>query len=136
MGDKHEYNIKVRYSEIDGMKIVHNSIYQIYFEEARIDLVEKEKYPYSQIENDGLMFPISEVQIKYKNSIFYGETVKVILTCAYIKNYSIKFNYKIIKDNNETACEGYTIHACVDFNTKEFAPVSDRLKEIFTRYLE
>ncbi len=43
MNEKHELNLKVRYVEIDGMKIVHNSKYLVYFEEARIDLVRKEK---------------------------------------------------------------------------------------------
>ena len=51
MRNIHNYKRRVRYSEIDGMKRVHNSVYQVYFEEARVDLVRDNNYPYEDIEN-------------------------------------------------------------------------------------
>ena len=136
MGRVHEYKIRARYSEIDGMKLVHNSIYQIYFEEARIDLVRSNDYAYEKMEKDGIMFPVSEVKIKYLKSIFYDELVTINVTVEYLKNFSFKFNYKIFKEDNALSCEGYTIHPCIDKNTGDFIEISDSIRQIMEQYLE
>lgn len=47
----------VRYAETDQMGIVHHSVYPIWFEAGRTDYMEKEGYPYSRIEEEGLMLP-------------------------------------------------------------------------------
>ena len=134
MSKKHEYKIRARYSEIDGMKNVHNSKYLIYFEEARIDLVRTHGYPYEQIEKEGIIFPMSEAKLLYKKSIYYDELIIVDVTIAYIKNFSFKFNYKIRKSDNTIACEGHTIHAFIDKNTGDFTNIPDKLRNIFEQY--
>ena len=118
------------------MKVVHNSKYPVYFEEARIDLVEKENYPYEQIEQEGIILPISECLIKFKNPIVYGEYIKILVSVGYIKNFSLKFNYKILKENGEPACEGYTIHAFIDKETKDFTDLPEKLINILEAYQE
>lgn len=70
MNDKHVFKIRTRYSEIDGMKIVNNSKYLTYFEEARIDLVRADNYSYDNIEKDGFIFPLSEAKLNFKKPIF------------------------------------------------------------------
>ncbi len=136
MNKKHEFKIRIRYVDIDGMKIIHNSKYPIYFEEARIDLVNKENYPYAQIEQDGFIFPISELKILYKNSIYYGEEITVKVWLEYLKNYSMKFKYQIMKQNEIIACEGYTIHAVIDKSTMDFTEVPEKLHNILKEYVE
>ena len=136
MGKTHEYKLKARYSEIDGMKIVHNSVYQIYFEEARIDLVRSNDYAYEKMEQDGIFFPISEIKIKYIKSIYYDEVVTVKVTLEYIKNFSLKFNYKIFKEDNSLSCEGFTIHACIDRNTGDLVEIPNAIRLIMAPYIE
>ncbi len=136
MNKKHEFRMKVRYIDVDGMKIVHNSRYFVYFEEARLDLVEKENYPYKQIEDDGFIVPISESRIFYKKSIYYGEEVAVITWLEYLKNFSMKFKYKIVKDDGAIACEGYTIHAFIKTDTMDFIELPEKLKDILIKYVE
>jgi acyl-CoA thioesterase FadM len=38
----------------------------VYFEEARIDMVRNEGYPYSPNRNENIILPISEIYISYK----------------------------------------------------------------------
>lgn len=136
MNVNHEYKFFVRYSEVDPMKFVHNSKYLVYFEEARIDLVRKNNYPYNQIESDGYIFPMSEAKLEYKSSIYYGEYIKVIVSLAYLKNFSMKFNYKIIKPDGKIACEGYTVHACVDKRNNDFVDIPEKLRMILEKYID
>lgn len=136
MGEKHEYNFFVRYSEVDPMNFVHNSKYLVYFEEARIDLVRKNNYPYKQIEDDGYILPMSETKLTYKNSIYYGEYITVSVSLAYLKTFSLKFNYKIIKPDGKLACEGYTVHACVDKKNNDFIDIPEKLRLILEKYVD
>lgn len=136
MGKKHEYKFFVRYSEVDPMKFVHNSKYQVYFEEARIDLVRENNYPYNQIEEDGYIFPMSEAKLTFKNSIYYGEYITVLVSLAYLKNFSMKFNYKIIKSDGKIACEGYTVHACVNEKNNDFVDIPEKLRMILEKYID
>jgi len=135
MSNTHEYKLRIRYEEVDGMKIVHNLKYLVYFEEARIDLVEKENYPYEQIEKEGIILPISETMIKFINPIYYGEYIKIFVNVGFIKNFSMKFIYWIFKENGELSCEGYTIHASVEKETLDFIEVPEKLIDILKQYI-
>lgn len=132
----HEYKLRARYSEIDGMKFVHNSIYQTYFEEARTDLVRSNDYSYEKMEKNGIIFPVSEVRIKYIKPIYYDELVTIRVTLEYLKSFSLKFNYKISKEDNTPACEGYTIHACIDKKSGDFKEISRDIRQIMEQYLD
>ena len=136
MSLKHEYKLKIRYSDVDPMKIVHNSKYLIYFEEARIDLVRKENYSYDQIEKEGYIFPISELKIKYRNPIYYDDEVSIFVFFGYLQNFSIKINYQIIKSDGTIVCEGYTVHAFIDKKTGDFVDIPKKLRKIFEKYVE
>ena len=54
------------YYETDKMGVVHHSNYIRFLEEARCRLLDEIGYSYRQIEDDGLMIPVLEVNCKYK----------------------------------------------------------------------
>ena len=58
---------KVQYYETDGMGIVHHSNYIRWFEEARVDLLEKLGYGYDRIEAEGFSSPVLEVACQLQN---------------------------------------------------------------------
>jgi acyl-CoA thioester hydrolase len=127
---KHVYKTKIRYAEVDLMGYVHNSNYQIFFEEARIDMVRARNYPYSKIEEDGIILPISEIKIQFFKPLYYDEDISVEVGVDYIKNMSIKITYSIIKSDGSVSCTGYTIHAFIDKNTKDFIEVPEKIRNI------
>lgn len=61
--------IKVRYAETDQMGIAHHSNYPIWYEVARTDLMKKMGMTYTQIEEQGLIVPLLELQCKYLSLI-------------------------------------------------------------------
>lgn len=59
----------VRYSEVDAMKIVHNSNYPVYFEEARTALLNHIGCSYEKIEESGYNMPLSKLNFEFKTAL-------------------------------------------------------------------
>lgn len=132
---KHIYETRVRYAEVDQMGVVYYANYLLYMESGRTGLLRDEGYPYARIEEEGILMPITETKLKYKSAAKYDEIIIVQTTIGFIKNASIKINYKIKKHDNTVIANGYTIHPFVD---KEFKiiGVPDKLRTILEQYLE
>ena len=126
-----------RYKDIDRMGYVHNSVYQVLFEEGRIAMTASTGYTYGDLEDDGVLLPISEAHYYYKVPIFYQDKIKVYIWINYIKTYSMKICFRITKDDDKTiVAEGYSIHAAVDAATKEFTEVPQNAADLWGRYIE
>ena len=74
-------NIKVEFYDLDPMNIVWHGNYVKYLEAARCDFFEKLNYDYMQMYNDGIMYPIVKMDLKYIKSARLGDilTVECIL---------------------------------------------------------
>lgn len=113
-----ETKIKVRYQETDQMGVAHHSVYPIWYEEARTNFIKScLKISYSQIEEKGILFPLSKLSCKYIKPALYED---ILTIQVYLKNVSpvkIDFEYKIFKDN-ELINTGYTEHPFVNKDFK------------------
>ena len=119
------------------MGYVHNSVYQVLFEEGRIAMTASTGYTYGDLEDDGVLLPISEAHYYYKVPIFYQNKIKVYIWINYIKTFSMKICFRITKDDDKTiVAEGYSIHAAVDAATKEFTEVPQNAADLWGRYIE
>ncbi len=113
-----ETKVKVRYQETDQMGVAHHSVYPIWYEEARTNFIKScLKISYSQIEEKGILFPLSKLSCKYIKPALYED---ILTIQVYLKNVSpvkIDFEYKIFKDN-ELINTGYTEHPFVNKDFK------------------
>ena len=117
------------------MGVVHNSIYYVYMELARCDMVRAAGYPYKRMEEDGIMLPVVESGCQFKGAAKYDDLLLVETTIQYIRNASARINYTIVKEDGTHVASGYTIHACVD-RAFEVAFVPDAIREVLTPFLE
>lgn len=113
-----ETKVKVRYQETDKMGVAHHSVYPIWYEEARTNFIKScLNISYSQIEEKGILFPLSKLNCKYIKPALYED---ILTIQVYLKNVSpvkIDFEYKIFK-NNELINIGYTEHPFVNKDFK------------------
>nr|WP_317356917.1 thioesterase family protein [uncultured Tyzzerella sp.] len=113
-----ETKVKVRYQETDQMGVAHHSVYPIWYEEARTNFIKScLKISYSQIEEKGILFPLSKLSCKYIKPALYED---ILTIQVYLKNVSpvkIDFEYKIFKDN-ELINTGYTEHPFINKDFK------------------
>ena len=118
-----ESKVVVRYAETDQMGIVHHSVYPIWFELARTDLAKQAGFPYSKMEEVGMMTPLVELHCKYKNPAHYEDELIVTATISNLSPVKVEFYYEVFhKNNSKPICTGSTIHALV--NSKDFRIVN------------
>ena len=131
--------VTVRYAETDKMGIVHHSVYPIWYELARTDLSKLVGFPYSKMEEEGIMLPLVELNSKYKVPAFYDDELVITATVSKLTPARIVFYYEVFRQDLDTPINtGYTIHAIVNknmkpINTKKMFP---DIYEAMTKMLE
>ena len=113
------HKIKVRYVESDQMGIVHHSNYPIFFEEARVYWLEKFDLAYHQLEKDGLMLPIYDLQLKYHAPAYFGDNLNVEVSLSDLSSVKIKFDYRIYNQNEKLITTGSTILVFMDATSRK-----------------
>ena len=114
-----DVEILPRYSETDQGGVIHHSIYPVYFEIARTELLRLNGYAYKELEASGCAMVIAQLSIKYRQPIHYDEKIIVKVTCTRITRARIDHAYEITDaQSSRLLAEGSTTLACVDSDGK------------------
>ncbi len=107
----------VRYVETDQMGVVHHSNYYPWFEMGRTEFTKATGMKYTDVENIGVMMPLTESYCKYIKPAKYEDEIIIETSIEELTAVKIIFSYKIIKkENNELLAKGNTTQAFVDKN--------------------
>lgn len=133
------YEHKVQYYETDRMGVVHHSNYIRWFEECRIDAMEKEGLGYDKMEAENIICPVVSVSCRYVSMTEFGETVRIIPKVEKFNGIRLVLSYTVEnKDSGEVRCTGESAHCFLDkkshpINLKKenpaFYELYERLKE-------
>ncbi|MEO6306094.1 MAG: thioesterase family protein [Bacteroidia bacterium] len=116
----HTTNVHVRFSECDPLQIVWHGNYVKYFEDGRENFGKAHNFTYLEIyTKNGLSVPLIHLEMDYKKSASFGDTLRVETTLIDDPAAKIVFGYKIYNSNNELVCTGKTIQAFVNMEKKE-----------------
>lgn len=116
------YKRTAYYYETDRMDIIHHSNYIRWFEEARIDFMEKVGYSYRKMENQGVMSPVLFVDCAYKSPVRFGETVNIYVTQTFFNGVRVEFAYRVEQaDTGKLCVTGKSGHCFVN---EAFQPIS------------
>ena len=119
MTELNDTEIKVRYAETDQMGIVHHSVYPIWFEAGRTDFMEKLGYPYSRLEAEGIMTPLTKLNCSFREGARYGDTVIVSVYLKKLSPVRLEIWYKVRrKSDMQLLATGETTLACTDKSMK------------------
>lgn len=115
--------VTVRYAETDKMGIVHHSVYPIWFEIGRTDFIKAAGMPYSVMEEQGVMTPLTELHCKYMLPARYEEELLIETGVGKITAARIVFNYHVLREKDRAMlAQGSTVHGFVSAQT--FQPVN------------
>lgn len=114
-----ETQIRVRYQETDNMGVVYYANYFVWFEIARTEYLRAFGISYRHLEEKGMYLMVASASCKYKKSARYDDVVKIETWISELKNSSIKFEYKIVKDG-ELLALGDSVHV---FTNKAGRPI-------------
>ncbi len=121
----------VKYAETDQMGIVHHSNYPVWFEAARTDFFKKLGFPYSKIESEGILLPLTDLKCCFKSPARYEDEVEIRVQAIKLTCVRIIFAYKVNNCiDNILIATGETSHAWTD---KNLDPVNlqKRLPELY-----
>lgn len=111
--------IRVRYGETDQMGIVYHGNYPSYFEIGRIELFREMGLPYKELEERGVLLPVTELHVQYIKSSFYDDKLSIETQIKELpKGARLRFEYEIFNQNDELITKGYTVLAFVDKATR------------------
>ncbi|WP_324824120.1 thioesterase family protein [Sinanaerobacter sp. ZZT-01] len=106
------------YYETDRMGIIHHSNYIRWFEEARVDYLDKIGMPYFEIEKMGVMMPVLEAHCEYKDPVHFGDTVVILTKIKEFKGARLTISYEIYdKETKKIRTKGETKHCFVHAET-------------------
>lgn len=90
-----------RYAETDQMGIIHHSVYAIWYEQARTDFFNQIGIRYDEIEKNGIMTPLVELNCKYKKPAYYNQEVEIrtkIIELTPVK-FTLEYNIYDVDEN-------------------------------------
>lgn len=116
------YLRQAKYYETDQMAVVHHSNYIRWFEEARVDFLEKIGLGYDKIEAAGVYSPVLEASCKYHSSVKFNDQVMITPRLVSFNGIRMTIEYRIIDvATKQLRATGETRHC---FVSTDFKPVS------------
>lgn len=94
--------IRVLYSDTDSYGVVWHGAYTKWFEAARVGLVEQLGLELEELEQNGIVFPVVEMNIRYKSSAKMNERILIKTNISEVKSLSVKFEHKVYEKNTNT----------------------------------
>lgn len=131
----HEVPVAVRYAETDAMGVVHHASYLVWLEVARTAYCERAGYPYARMEADGTFIAVTGVNLRYRRSARYGDTVLVRTRLARFRSRACAFEYALVLPDGSVAVEGHTDHVFLDRVSGRPCPVPSRIAAAFRTLL-
>jgi acyl-CoA thioester hydrolase len=130
------YNFRIRYSEVDGQKIVYNSHYLTFLDVSIFEFFDaigfnQEEY----IKETNNEFHTVRAVVEYKAPATLGDTIEVLTRIKKIGNSSITFQQEIyLHESDKLLATGEIVW--VNTNQEEMVPttVPDYLRQLLKDY--
>ena len=127
--------IRVRYAETDRMDVVYHSNYLVWFETARIRMLDQIGIPYREIEARGLFLPVLTASADYKRPARFDDHLEIHLYMKKKPRARMHFEYEV-KRGDELLATGATSHGFMDKEGKGMRPPEEFLKLIEAAWVE
>jgi acyl-CoA thioester hydrolase len=115
----HESYVKVRYAETDQMGVVYHGNYAQYLEIARLDWLTALDISYKTMEQEGVMLPVFEMNIKFLKPAIFEDELKIEVRLKELPSVKITFEYLIYNQTKELLTQAYTTLVFMDSKTKK-----------------
>ena len=129
-----EHSIRVRYAETDRMGIVYHAHYLVWFEIGRTEFCRAAGIPYRQMEEEGILIPVTGVDCKYRRSARYDDDVTIRTRMGDVGSRGLTFFYEVLGADGSLLAEGSTRHLFTDLGTKPIR-IPEKIRERFAEFV-
>jgi len=96
-----DIKIRVRYAETDKMGYVYYGNYATYFEVARVEMLRNIGLSYKELEDSGILLPVSNFQVKYILPAYYDDLLTIRTYIKTKPGVRLVFEYETLNEKNE-----------------------------------
>lgn len=115
----HTIPIVPRYAETDKGGVIHHSVFPVWFEMGRTELLRANGIVYKDLENAGVFFVVAELRIKYRRPVFYDEALLLETTCSHVTAAKVEHTYRLLRrETGLLLTEGSSTLACISAERK------------------
>lgn len=93
--------MRVRYAECDRMGFVHHSVYALYFEEARTEILRNIGLNYKTMEDEGIIMPVRSMSFLFKKAAHYDDLLTITVSIPESPLLRCKFHYETRNQHGE-----------------------------------
>ncbi len=112
-GFRFSTDLNVRFSETDAQGVVHNAVYLVWFELARVAYLAEFAGGYPALRARGIEALVTEANVRYGVPARFDDVLRIHARCGDVRGARFRFEYSIARDGDRIA-DGWTAHACVD----------------------
>ena len=114
------------------MGIVYYASYLVWFEVGRTDMLRGAGWSYRDMEADGYLLPVLEVNCSYHQPARYDDELDVKTTGTLLSPVRVKFLYDVVRPADDVLlATGCTVHATLDRAGKP-CRLPDRVHKLLT----
>ena len=127
--------VRVRYGETDQMGVVYYGVYAQYFEVGRVEALRELGMSYREMEEQGVMLPVSHFEANYHRSARYDDVLTIETTISEMPGVKIRFDFNIFNERGDLLTTGKVTLVFVSATTrrprKAPAYFLDKMAEFF-----
>ncbi|WP_449540128.1 acyl-CoA thioesterase [Ferdinandcohnia sp. Marseille-Q9671] len=116
--------VEVRYAETDQMGVVYHANYLVWMEVGRTQLIKDLGFSYAEMESEGIISPVIDLQVSYKKPLRYGETALVKTWIEHYDGLRVIYGYEVETPDGELSVFATSSHVCVKKDS--FRPIQIR----------
>ncbi|MDR2424567.1 MAG: acyl-CoA thioesterase [Prevotellaceae bacterium] len=106
----YELKIRTRYCETDKMGVIYHANYINYYEIARTEMLRSTGvYSYTEIESEGIIMPVTEIQSSYLLPAYYDENLTIRVSIKEMPTARMTFYYEIFNEKQELLNTGKAV---------------------------
>ena len=129
--------IRVRYSDVDRMGVVHHAVYPLWYEMAREDFMERLYMTPTELEKKkNIVLPLIHLHAHYFASVYPQDVLEMEVHLKRVTETRIEFAYELYKENRILCHKGETVHAWADTETFRTINIFQKYPDIYQIFQE
>ena len=131
----HEHQVRVRYGETDQMGYCYYGNYAQFYEVGRVEALRDLGFPYKSLEEQGVLLPVLDFQIRYLKPAFYDDLLTVKTMIKELPSAKISFEFEMYNEAGEKINFGTVVLVFIDANSNRPRRAPDELADKIQSFL-
>lgn len=110
----------MRFAETDAQAVAHHAVYLVWFEQARVDYLDRFAGGYPALQAKGIEALTVETHVRHLQPARFADRLRIHCRCLDLRGARFRYEYAVER-GDELLADGWTAHACVD--AQSFRPI-------------